>query len=113
MLSPLLTEPALLAGLSAIAVLLVITWVVDLLDLRRKRASQPGYSKRKAYARTMLMLWTTAALCVAAWLGSGALFTALRCNNGASDVLFTTVRRGNGALAGELGSWGKTKRHFT
>jgi len=71
MLSPLQTEPALLAGLSAIAVLLVITWVVDLLDLRRKRASQPGYSKRKAYARTMLMLWTTAALCVAAWLGSG------------------------------------------
>ncbi len=92
MLDPIRSEPALLAGLSAIALLLVATWIMDLFDIRNKRARQPGYSKRRAYARTMLLLWGTAAICMTAWLMSGRTAFALGL----------TAGEGWGALAG----WG-------
>lgn len=71
MFQPLLQSPSLIVGLGVIAGMLA---VIAILDIRDRLANESGTgraAKRVSYYRSMAILWTAAAICLACWLASG------------------------------------------
>lgn len=71
MFQPLVESPSLIAGLGAIALMLVVIGTIDIRDRARgSRETQLG-PKSARYYRSMLLLWAGAAICLASWSVSG------------------------------------------
>jgi membrane protease YdiL (CAAX protease family) len=71
MINLLSENPAFIIGLIAIAFVLIYGPIRD--KIYMKRLADPAYPKErlKIYARTMIMLWSLAAICTASWLVAG------------------------------------------
>jgi membrane protease YdiL (CAAX protease family) len=81
MINLLSENPALIAGLAAIAAILIYGPMRDKVDKKRLSDPERPNEKLKIYSRTMIMLWGLAAICTLSWLGSGQSLAELGFRN--------------------------------
>ena len=71
MFQPLVESPSLIAGLGAIALMLVVIGIIDIRDRMRGGRETAPAPKSASYYRSMMILWAGAAICLASWSASG------------------------------------------
>jgi len=71
MFQPLVQSPSLLAGLGTIVLMMIVMAVLDIRERLTGRRQRHKTAKRVTYYRTMALLWSVAAICLACWVASG------------------------------------------